>query len=118
MSHGHRTTFKILTRKKEGQSHRETEVTIDWNGISREDLMVLAKNALVQDLQARIQKNMFNHFPEKVTIVAKDMVHKESVALWEYKPAPVKIPAGLERLLEGLSQDELRKLFARELMKS
>lgn len=112
-----KTTFKILTQKKEGQSHRETEVTIDWTGITREDLMVLAKNALVQDLQARIQKNMFNHFPEKHTIIARDMVHKESVALWAYRPAPVKIPAGLERLLEGLDPETIRKLLASEIMK-
>lgn len=115
--HHNKQTFKILTRKKEGQSHRETEVTIDWTGISREDLMILAKNALVQDLQARIQKNMFNHFPEKHTIHAKEMVHKDSVALFDYRPAPIKIPAGLERLLEGMSQEELKKLFAKELLR-
>jgi hypothetical protein len=34
----------------------------------------------------------------------------------DYKPK-IKIPAGLERLLEGLSQEQLRELFAHELMK-
>lgn len=111
-----RQTFKILTRKKEGQSHRETEVTIDWTGISHEDLVILAKNSLVQDLQARIQKGMFDTFPETHLIVAKSYVHRESAALMDYKPK-IKIPAGLERLLEGLSQEQLRELFANELMK-
>lgn len=114
-----RCTFKILTKKKAGQSHRETEVTIDWHGISVDDLKILAKNAIVQDLQARIRAEEFSSFPENVTIVAKDIVHRESAALWEYQPSIMReveasnnIDKKLEKMLKKLSPDELRALLA------
>lgn len=112
--------FKILTKKKEGQSHRETEVTIDWTGISREDLMVLAKNAIVADLQAKIQRGMFDTFPVKTTIIAKDVVQHDSVALWQYQPRETRpsSPTGskstldaLEKALAKLSPEERKVLL-------
>ena len=111
--------FKILTRRREGQSHRETQVTIDWTGISKEDLMILAKNALVQDLQARIQKE-FQQFPSEYVIIAKDVVHKESAALWQYQPrelGPAKLPSvvvdkKLDAILRKLSAEDLKVLLA------
>jgi hypothetical protein len=112
--------FKILTKKREGQSHRETLVTIDWSGISKEDLMILAKNALVQDLQARIQKE-FQQFPTEYMIIAKDVVHKESAALWQYQPRePRQQPEfpeskslrELHKLLDGLPKEELELLLS------
>lgn len=111
--------FKILTRKREGQSHRETLVTIDWTGVSKEDLMILAKNALVQDLQARIQKE-FSQFPAEYTVIAKDVVHRESAALWQYQPREPrqqeshndKASRELDKLLSQLSLDELKLLIS------
>lgn len=114
-----RCTFKILTKKKEGQSHRETEVTIDWHGVDVDDLKILAKNAIVQDLQARIRAAEFSSFPTNVTIIAKDIVHRESAALWEYQPDIIRagnpisnIDKKLEKMLKELSPDELRALMA------
>lgn len=104
--------FKILTRRREGQSHRETKVTIDWAGISREDLMTLAKNALVNDLQARIQKST-GPFPEEVTLVARELVHHEPEALMQYRPVEKKVAIDkeLEKLLKKLHPDELKLLL-------
>lgn len=117
-----RTTFKILTKKREGQSHRETEVTIDWNGVSLDDLKILAKSAIVRDLQAKIQAGVFDTFPEKVEVVARELIKHDGPAEWEYQqpskarqyetPSPQvsKAVRQLDELLKTLSQDELRRL--------
>lgn len=111
-------TFKILTKKNSG--HRETEVTINWNGVSVEDLKILAKSAIIRDLQAKIQAGVFDTFPEKVEVVAKNLIHHDSPAEWEYREPPKK-PQGekekspankdLEKLLKKLSPAELRALM-------
>lgn len=107
-------TFKILTRKKDSQSHRETEITIDWSGVSVDDLKILAKNAIVQDLQARIRHGEFDTFPVKVEIIARNVVHHESAALWEFKALPPKekkVDPVLEALLKNLTADEIKALM-------
>lgn len=76
--------FEILTRKKEGQSHRKTMVTIDWSGITERQLKLLAKQLLVYDLQARIQRGDFENFPAEITIVAKEEIHEEKVCLQKF----------------------------------
>lgn len=116
-----RCTFKILTKKKEGQSHRETEVTIDWRGISEDDLKILAKSAIVRDLQAKIQAGVFDTFPDKVEVVAKDLIRHDPAGQWEYQPNAVRsanhstistIDKKLEKLLQELSPEELKALLA------
>lgn len=64
--------FKILTQRKKGESHRETLVTIDWDGVSEGQLRTLARRALVYNFQCSIKKDPTGPFPETVTLVARD----------------------------------------------
>ena len=106
-------TFKILTKK--GSGHRETEVTLDWTGVTEEQLKLLARNALIHDLQARIVKDIIP-FPEKVTLSAVELANRRPVALDRWQPpestVTVKTSKTLEALLRQLSPDELLKLLA------
>jgi hypothetical protein len=99
--------FKILARRNRDCSHREIKVTIDWTGITKEDLMVLAKNALINDIHASVRKGE-GPFPTELFISAKDVVHHDSPALMEYQPPPPKVDKKLEELLKQLSPDELK----------
>ncbi len=82
-----RTTTKILARKSKEQAHKEVEVTLDWSGVSRQDLEILARNALLYDLhcQFRISKDPI---PETVFIAVREVVHHEPVMLTQYNPVP------------------------------
>lgn len=67
-------SFKILTRI--GQGHHETDVTIDWTGITEEELKVLARATLVRDLQIHLQTGDYMEF---ATIIARQQVfYKQS----------------------------------------
>lgn len=109
--------FKILARRNSDRGHREVKVTIDWTGISREDLMVLAKNALVNDLHARIQKSK-GAWQEEVLLVARELVHHEPEALLQYQPReprqhqPSAQQRHIESMLKLLSPEELRVLLS------
>lgn len=107
-------TFTILTRREKKASHRTTEVTIDWDGITEYQLRLLARNALIHDLQAQIQKKD-EVFPEKVTLIARERVFLEPPSLVKFMPVKraveVKVSKGLEDLLKNLTKEELRELL-------
>ena len=120
-----RESFEILTRKKTGQSHRKTLVTIDWTGITEQELKFLAKQLLVYDLQARIQNGNFEGFPQEITINAVDEVHIEKVCMKRYevpaswkdgddkKKTKVEKLTPLEQILNAkLSQAEIDQILA------
>lgn len=71
--------FEIFTQKEKGQSHRKTKVRIDWSGITQEQMMVLARNLIIYEIQTRIKKGYFHPFPEQVVINATDFVHQEMI---------------------------------------
>lgn len=106
-------TFKVLTQKKRGSAHHETEVTIDWTGVSHEDLMLLAKAALVYDMQAQFVASP-EAIPEKFEITAANVVRHAPPVLMKYTPKPKKspgIPPELEKYLQTLSAAELKVLL-------
>lgn len=106
-------TFKVLTQKRRGSAHAETEVTIDWTGVSQEDLMLLAKAALVYDMQASFAASS-EAIPEKHLILAAGKVKHAPPMLMKYTPKPKKapeIPVELEKYLKTLSAAELKQLF-------
>src|SRR6187402_1155300 len=86
--------FRVLTRKNEFSSHHQTEVTIDWTDVKPEDLMFLAKSALVYDMQARFAKST-EKVPSEWTIKASEMV-KKPLELKKYNPKPHKDKATLD----------------------
>jgi len=97
-----KTTFKVLTAKP-GQAHRETEVTIDWTGMTEEKLLTLAKWALVADMQARFVKGDLP-IPAKHDIVAAEGFHAEPPAMMKYMAQPKK--SNLDLILEKMSPEE------------
>jgi hypothetical protein len=103
--------FRVLTRKNEFSSHHQTEVTIDWTDVKPEDLMFLAKSALVYDMQARFAKST-EKVPSEWTIKASEMV-KKPLELKKYSPKPHKDKAtlDLETLLRTYSMEELLVLL-------
>lgn len=104
-----KTTISILTQKKKASGHVKTEVIIDWADVTEDDLRILARNALIHDLQARFCKSL-KPIPDKATVRAKDWIHEPSAALVKYQP-PVRIlDKELERLLKALTPEELRTL--------
>ena len=103
--------FKILARRNAETSHREVKVTIDWTGVTREDLMILAKNAIVNDIHAGIRKGT-GCFPAEITVIARNAVRHEPPALMEYQPKAPKVDDKLNDLLKKLSPEELKLLLA------
>lgn len=110
-------TFKIYTRKHPKAAHAVVEVTIDWSGISEEDLRTLARNALVHNLHAEVAK-MEGPIPERMMICAAAQVHRPPAAQEIYDPARLKKPKvevpmddKLRKALSGMSKDELKELF-------
>jgi len=104
-----KTVFKVLTQKKAEQSHRETLVTIDWTGVTHEQLMTLAKWALTADMQARFVKSN-SPIPDKWDIKACEQVKQEPAALWAYQPPKKKDP--MEELLAKMNPKEREALLA------
>lgn len=66
-------SFRILT--KVGNSHRESEVFINWEGISEADLKILATAAIKHNIQAMLRKQ-WQPGDEKIFVNAKDVVNK------------------------------------------
>lgn len=106
-------TFNVLTRRDCAAGHENTELTIDWTGITEQELYKLAQNALVHDFQARMVKEK-RALPEKYTIVAKQQVHEPPAALLKYcpKPAKPKIDKTLAAAFAGLTREELEILLS------
>lgn len=80
-----KTVIKVLTQKKPESSHHETEITVDWAGVSEADLRLMAQCYLVQRVQFRMKLNDCA-IPEKVSVDAKDFVHHLPEAQWESRP--------------------------------
>jgi hypothetical protein len=112
--------FKILTRRKKGESHRETEVTIDWSEVTESQLRTLARRALVYNFQCSIQKDPTGPFPEKITITAREEAQDHTPVMeiifaprarncsnWTGKP-------DLEELMKMLTPEELLILLESE----
>ncbi len=100
----------VLTQPAKGKSHRKTAITIDWHNVTVDDLFSLARNALVADAMARMQKA--EEFPDTLRVVAKEHVHRPSAAVekYSYIPPKLKLDKELERFLGGLSPSELKAL--------
>ena len=105
--------FHILTCRRKGESHHETALTIDWTGITDNELKILARNALIHDFQARCVRDKKNPVPERATIIAKNMVHQPPVALLKYTAPPPKVQLSreMQQLMKMLTPQELLVLL-------
>ena len=107
-------SFKILTQRHKGESHRETEVTIDWTGITERDLDRLARRAIVYNLQVHIQKYHEGPFPTEAKIIATEAARDHTPALTTvFAPKVQKVLSGKdawEDLLKQLTPEQLKEL--------
>ena len=112
------TEIRILTRRENRKEHHETLLTIDWTGITREQLMVLAQWAITHEVQARFYKAEENP-PEKHTVVASTLVNNEPSILKKYAPIPkkVRIEKSVLAVFEGMDLEEIKKLLGPTTLK-
>lgn len=104
----HVSEFKILAQRKHGESHKEVKVEIDWSNITIAELKVLAKNAIVHSIHARIRGST-EPVPELVAVKAFDEVHGDPTLLRKFEPQQLN----LKKKPKAVEDDELTKLLAR-----
>ena len=70
--------INILTQKTHDSAHRNTELTIDWSGITEADLRFLAQAHIVMRAQhmMRLSNEMI---PERMSISVRDFLHPDKV---------------------------------------
>lgn len=107
-------SFKILTQRHKGESHRETEVMIDWTGITERELYILARRAIVYNLQVHIQKYHEGPFPTEVKINAVEAARDHTPAITTvFAPKVQRVlnsVDAVEELLKQLTPDQLKEL--------
>jgi len=117
------TKIKILTRRKLKGCHYESDVTIDWTGVTPEQMQKLAQIALIHNLQAKIRAELLTlEQLERITILAAEAIHEPSYNLIEFAPRSAKSElvdeeqvslsnTTLDKLLSTLSKEELLRLL-------
>lgn len=108
------TRTRIFTKKKETtQSHSLTEFTFHWDGVSENQLMMLAQEALIYHYQCAWLK--MGHVPEKFEAKVAELLTPENPAvispLTYVKKVGVNKLDQLAQALSGLSPEELKALF-------
>lgn len=109
--------FSILTQKAKGHAHAETKITIDWTGITEEQLRILARRCLVYQFQLAVQRDFIPGVPDATTIVARDhAVDRTPVIEVVFAPKVKKVTAmpedTIEDMIARLSDEERKLLFA------
>jgi queuine/archaeosine tRNA-ribosyltransferase len=67
------TKFDISTKPAAGMDAIKSHVTVDWTGMSEEDIRALAQQALVVKLQANMRRGYEkNGIPSTIDVKAKD----------------------------------------------
>jgi hypothetical protein len=107
------TEIRILTKRENKRGHCETKLTIDWSGVTAEQMLQIAQWAVIHEMQARYFKAEQNP-PEKETVKVSDLIHDKPMILAKFTPAPpkVKVSKQLEDLLQQLSPEEIATLLA------
>ena len=95
------TNTKVTTRPAAGAEKVETDLTLDWSGMTEEDLRALAQQALIVKLQGSWRKN---GIPAEVTV--KVVEHKVGTR----SPRGPVDPASL---IANLSPEEKQALIAK-----
>lgn len=109
-------TFKILSRLAKHKAHVETEITIDWEGTSPEQMQILARGFLVYCAQAAWAKD--GKAPETHSIKASKQAHPYVPTVCTYTPPPPKpsqLSQDFEDLMKNLTgreKDELLEALA------
>ena len=90
-----KTTVTILTAV--GAGHRSTELSINWNGITQQQLLTLAQRAVVAAVQQDYKG--LNSAPDKDVVEASWFVDRSF-------PSPIKMrkPSELSKELQGKAE--------------
>lgn len=99
-----KTTTEVTTRPEAGKDGIVTNLTINWDGMSQDDIVALAQQALIVKLQGKWRKDVIPAGEHEVN--ATDF------------RVGVRAPKGkdsLESLLKKLNPEELAALRARLL---
>lgn len=109
--------IRLLTSKGKGLAHQPTEVSIDWEGMDQEHLMVLARHAVIHALQCSWKRSP-EAIPEKVCVNAIDFVRGQLHEVLEDRPSlPKARVSWMDSLLADLDPSERERLL-RELEES
>ena len=109
--------IRILTQKHRGAAHAETKITIDWEGITHDELVILARRALIYQFQIGVQKDLIPGVPEAAHFIAREHA-RDRTPIIEVVFAPkaqVKKPIeepSIADMVAALTPEERRLLFA------
>ncbi len=113
-------TLKIFTQKAPGQSHRETVVTIDWEGMDLEMFRCLARSCVLHMIQCQFKKGILP-IPEELKVRGCDFIRQELHDLLipvpniikERKTKPAVDAIGwVEKMLLALPEGERARMIA------
>ena len=121
-----RTSSKCLVRRDGKSGHDETVVHVEWDGLTDEDIKVLASFYIINCVEQQLKTNT-TRLPEQVVVNGRDYLHREVIVekkvkvpdSWksgEDKPARGKAvkerqPTLLE-LLKALTPEERKTLLS------
>jgi len=116
------STIRLLTQIKHATTHKETLLTINWEGVTDEQMKVWATAHIISLCQARWAKED-KKIPETFTFTCADHpVHQAPMLPWmqEFSCPPAQVPgedtkkARWDRLLDSLAlltPEEQEELF-------
>lgn len=97
-----KTTTEVTTRPEAGAEGIVTNLTINWEGMTQEDIVALAQQALIVKAQSNWRKNTIPSGDHEVNAVD----YKVGVRAPRQKP-------DLASLIAKLSPDEMKALLAK-----
>ncbi len=97
-----KTTQEVATKAKAGEQAVTTNLTIDWTGMTQDDLQALAQQALIVKLQSSWRKNGIPAGDFEI----KAVDHKVGVRAPRTKLTP-------EQIIAALSPEERKALLAK-----
>lgn len=98
------TTIEVDTRPSAGADSVKTNLTIDWDGCSEDDLRAMAQQALVVKLQGSWRKNGIPNGD-----------HTVKAADYKVGVRAKREPASLDAMLQKLTPEERQALLAKYL---
>lgn len=109
--------MRIIVKRHKATGHEETNLVIDFRGITEQDMRMLAEFYVQHRVEHEL-KCEEHKLPEQITVLAMDYIHQEV-----FVAKPINLPKRnaakatskarevLEAALEGLSKEEIAALF-------
>lgn len=107
------TVVRLLTQKRLNSAHTETELTINWDGVTHEQLQLMAQFYIQTRVQCEI-KHAEGEMPKKFKVDAVKYVQPEPVKernLTARQKKALNVDKFTE-LTKGMSAEEIQLLLA------